>query len=81
MPAEARVRKSDPHRCPECAAAFEVSYFDDRSDARAELPMATAEATCPACGHARPVSLPAGAERTLLVELSDGVEADEGGGG
>jgi hypothetical protein len=29
----------------------------------------------------RSVSLPAGAERTLGVELIDGAEADEGGGG
>jgi DNA-directed RNA polymerase subunit RPC12/RpoP len=76
-----RARKSDPHRCPECDAAFEVSYFDDRTGERAHQPMTTAEAVCPACGHARPVSLPAGAERTLVVELTEGVEADEGGGG
>jgi hypothetical protein len=76
-----RARKSNPHRCPECDAAFEVSYFDDRTDDRAQLPMATAEAACPACGHARAVSLPAGAEHTLLVELREGVEPDEGGGG
>lgn len=76
-----RARKSDPHRCPECDAAFEVSYFDDRTGDRAELPMATTEAACPACGHTRSLSLPAGAEQTLRVELSEGVEADEGGGG
>jgi DNA-directed RNA polymerase subunit RPC12/RpoP len=81
LPAEARARKSNPHRCPECDAAFEVSYFDDRTGERAELPMTTAEAACPACGHARSLSLPAGAERTLQVELSEGAEADEGGGG
>jgi hypothetical protein len=79
--AEARVRKSDPHRCPACGAGFEVTYFDDRVGERALLPMTIARAACPACGHSRSISLPAGAERTLLVELSEGVEADEGGGG
>jgi DNA-directed RNA polymerase subunit RPC12/RpoP len=79
MPAT-RIRKSDPHRCPECGADFEVSYFDDRVGERAQLPLTTTEAACPACGYSRSVSLPAGAERTLQVELS-GAEADEGGGG
>ncbi len=78
---EPRVRKSDAHRCPACSAGFEVTYFDDRVGERALLPMTIARATCPACGHSRSVSLPAGAERTLRVELSEGVEADEGGGG
>ena len=61
--------------------AFEVTYFDDRTGDRAHLPLTTAEAACPACGHNRSVSLPAGAEQTLEVERSEGVEADEGGGG
>jgi len=78
---EARVRKSDPHRCPECDAAFEVSYLDDRVGDRAQQPMTVARAACPACGHARSIPLPAGAERTLQVERSEGLEADEGGGG
>jgi hypothetical protein len=43
--------------------------------------MTIAKAACPDCGHSRSVSLPAGAERTLVVERSEGVEADEGGGG
>lgn len=77
---EARARKSDPHRCAECGAAFAVTYFDDRVGERALLPMTIAKAACPACGHSRTVSLPAGSERTLQIELSDG-EADEGGGG
>lgn len=81
MPAEARARKSHPYRCPRCDAAFEVTYFDDRTGDRAHLPLTTAEAACPACGHTRSISLPAGAERTLEVERSEGVEADEGGGG
>ena len=76
-----RARKSDPHRCPECGAAFEISYFDDRVGERALLPMTIAKAACPACGRSRSVSLPAGAERTLEVELSEGSEADEGAGG
>jgi DNA-directed RNA polymerase subunit RPC12/RpoP len=79
--AEARARKSDPHRCPECGVGFEVTYFDDRVGERALLPMTIARAACPACGHRRSVSLPAGAERTLQVELSEGIEAEEGGGG
>jgi predicted RNA-binding Zn-ribbon protein involved in translation (DUF1610 family) len=78
---EARARKSDSHRCPECGAAFEITYFDDRVGERALLPMTIAKAACPDCGHSRSVSLPAGAERTLVVERSEGVEADEGGGG
>jgi len=78
---EARVRKSDSHRCPECGQGFEVTYFDDRVGERALLPMTIARAACPACGHSRSVSLPAGAERTLVVERSEGLEADEGGGG
>lgn len=78
---EARVRKSDPHRCPECDAVFEVSYLDDREGERALQPMTSTRAACPACGHARSISLPAGAERTLRVERSEGIEADEGGGG
>ena len=78
---EPRVRKSDAHRCPACSAGFEVTYFDDRVGERALLPMTIARAACPACGHSRSVSLPAGSERTLRVELSEGVEADEGGGG
>ena len=77
---EPRARKSDPHRCPACSAGFEVTYFDDRVGERALLPMTIARAACPACGHSRSVSLPAGAERTVLVELSEG-SADEGGGG
>jgi hypothetical protein len=77
----ARARKSEPHRCPACGAAFDVTYFDDRSGPRAQLPMITAEAACPDCGRTRSVALPAGSERTLAVEPLDGVEADEGEGG
>ncbi len=43
--------------------------------------MTIAKAACPACGHSRTISLPAGSERTLLIEPSEGPEADEGGGG
>lgn len=76
-----RSRKSDPHHCPSCGASFEVTYFDDRTGERALLPMASLDVPCPLCGRMRSVSLPAGAERTLGVELIDGAEADEGGGG
>lgn len=78
---EMRARKSEPHRCPECGAAFDVTYFDDRTGVRSHLPMTTTEAACPACGRTRSVALPAGAERTLAVELRDTSDADEGGGG
>ena len=81
MDTEARTRKSEPHRCPECGAAFQVTYFDDRTGVRAQLPITTSEAACPTCGRKRSVALPAGAERTLAVELQDGSDADEGGGG
>ena len=43
--------------------------------------MTIAKAACPSCGHSRTVSLPAGSERTLLIEPSEGPEPDEGGGG
>jgi hypothetical protein len=43
--------------------------------------MTTTQAACPACGRQRSIAVPAGAERTLAVELHDGAEADEGGGG
>jgi predicted RNA-binding Zn-ribbon protein involved in translation (DUF1610 family) len=76
-----RSRKSDPHRCPGCGASFEVTYLDDRTGERALLPMASLDVACPQCGRMRSVSLPAGAERTLEVELVEGPEPDEGGGG
>ena len=81
MPTDARARKSEPHRCPDCGAAFDVTYFDDRTGVRSQLPMTTTEAACPVCGRTRSVALPAGADSTLAVELRDGAEADEGGGG
>jgi hypothetical protein len=76
-----RARKSDPHHCPACGASFEVTYVDDRTGERALLPMAGVNVACPLCGRVRSVSVPAGAERTLEVELVEGLEADEGGGG
>jgi hypothetical protein len=75
-----RERKRNPHHCNDCGADFEVGYFDDRKGARAAAPPVLTEVPCPRCGKARSVSLPAGAERTLLVETVEG-EADEGGGG
>ena len=77
---EPRVRKRDTHRCPMCQAGFDVSYFDDRVGERSLLPVTIAKAVCPACGHGRTVSLPAGSERTMLVELRAEPEPDEGGG-
>ena len=76
-----RVRKSDPHRCPKCKAGFDITYFDDRIGERSLLPMTIAKAACPACGHSRTISLPAGSERTLQIEPREGADADEGGGG
>jgi predicted RNA-binding Zn-ribbon protein involved in translation (DUF1610 family) len=78
---QTRSRKSHPHRCPGCGARFEVTYFDDRTGERAQLPLASLDVSCPACGRMRSIALPAGTERTLEVELSDGSEADEGEGG
>jgi hypothetical protein len=79
--AATRRPKSDPHRCPACDASFEVTYFDDRTGERAHLPMASVDVACPACGRMRSLSLPAGAESTIRVDLIEGPEADEGGGG
>jgi hypothetical protein len=77
----ARERKRDPHHCAECGADFEVEYYDDRrAGPRAAAPPVLAEVACPRCGRPRSVSVPAGAERTLVVEEEEG-EADEGGGG
>lgn len=79
MPLE-RERKAEPHRCS-CGAHFEVLYLDDRQDERAALPAEEAEAACPACGQRKSLSLPAGASRTLRVELAADVLADEEGAG
>jgi hypothetical protein len=76
-----RERKRDPHRCAACEAAFEVLYFDDRGGERALLPPVTVDVACPQCGKKQGVALPAGSERTLLVELDLIGEADEGEGG
>jgi len=64
VPTDARARKSEPHRCPDCGAAFDVTYFDDRTGVRSQLPMTTTEAACPVCGRTRSVALPAGAAST-----------------
>lgn len=76
-----RERKVDPHHCGDCGAEFEVEYFDDRkAGPRAAAAPVLAVVPCPRCGRPRSVSVPAGAERTLVVELEEG-EPDEGGGG
>ena len=75
-----RERKRDPHHCVDCGADFEVAYYDDRTGERAALAPVIAQAPCPDCGKPATVSLPAGAERTLVVEPLEG-EAEEGGGG
>jgi hypothetical protein len=76
-----RERKRDPHHCADCGADFEVEYFDDRrAGERVALPPVLVDVSCPGCGKAKSLSLPAGAERTLVVELDEG-ETEEGGGG
>ena len=76
-----RVRKRNPHRCLGCTASFEVAYFDDRDDERAALPGLLVDVACPRCGRTKSVSLPAGADRTLEVEIDEAEDADEGAGG
>lgn len=78
---QVRERKRDPHRCLGCAASFEVAYFDDRADERAALPEVLVDVPCPGCGRTKSVSVPAGAERTLEVEIEDNEDAEEGAGG
>jgi hypothetical protein len=75
-----RERKRDPHHCADCGADFEVEYFDDRTGDRATAAPVLVDVPCPRCGKPRSVSLPAGSQRTLVVELDDG-ETEEGGGG
>jgi hypothetical protein len=74
-----RERKRDPHQCGACGVRFEVAYFDDRRGSRSAM-SSLVEVACPACGKPKSVTLPMGAENTLLVE-SDEAEPDEGGGG
>ncbi len=77
----ARDRKRDPHHCLGCGVAFDVSYYDDRVDDRVARPPLPYDVRCPRCGHAKSISLPFGAERTLVVEVDEVAEVDEGGGG
>ncbi|HEY7412031.1 MAG TPA: hypothetical protein VII13_14885 [Vicinamibacteria bacterium] len=79
MATPTRERRRDPHRCKACGTAFEVTYFDDRRDARSELPPVLADVPCPRCGKTKSVTVPAGAERTLVIE--PGGEVSETGGG
>jgi hypothetical protein len=76
-----RERKRDPHRCVDCEASFDVLYFDDRAGARALLPPVAVTVACPSCGKKKGVTLPAGADLTLVVELDEMGHVDEGGGG
>jgi hypothetical protein len=73
-----RDRKRDPHQCAACGVRFEVTYLDDRRGSREASGLV--EVPCPRCGKLRSVTLPVGAEKTLLVEINE-TEADEGGGG
>ena len=75
-----RDRKRDPYRCVGCGATFEACYFDDRKDDTRDSSHVEVEARCPRCGKAKSLSLPAGAERTLVIEAGT-APADEGGGG
>ena len=76
----ARERKRDPHRCPACESAFEVAYYDDRQDERADLPPAVIEVACPTCGRPKVASVPAGAEPTVMVEADELEHAEDGAG-
>ncbi len=76
----ARERKREPHHCADCEADFEVAYYDDRRvGERAAAPPVLTDVPCPRCRKPKNISVPAGAERTLAVDLVEG-EADEGGG-
>jgi DNA-directed RNA polymerase subunit RPC12/RpoP len=70
-------RRWEPHTCAGCLAHFEVGYREPRDDA----PLATAEIACPKCGKRKPVSVPKGTEKDLLVERDDDKEVDVGTGG
>ena len=77
MEPNVRERKRDPYTCAGCGARFDVSYFDDRQDSSPVLH----DVGCPRCAHAKSISLPQGAERTLLVELDETeMDAETGGG-
>jgi hypothetical protein len=77
-----RERKRSPHRC-DCGEAFEVCYFDDRRDPARDGDPVTVEVACPQCGRSKTLAVPAGSERTVVVEAapSDPEDVDEGGGG
>ncbi|HEY3119427.1 MAG TPA: hypothetical protein VGL15_02310 [Vicinamibacteria bacterium] len=77
-----RERKRAPHLCGACGSRFEVCYFDDRQDDMQEPTGSLIEVHCPHCGKPKTVSVPRGAERTVLIEpVDEDAEADEGGGG
>jgi hypothetical protein len=77
-----RERKRSPHRC-DCGEAFEVCYFDDRRDPSRDGDPVTVEVSCPHCGRAKTLAVPAGSERTVVVEAvpagHDDVDEGEGG--
>jgi len=78
-----RERKRSPHRC-DCGQAFDVCYFDDRRDPGRDGDHVTVDVVCPGCARSRTFSVPAGAERTVVVEPSESDHedlVDEGGGG
>ena len=77
MEATVRERKRDPYTCAGCGARFDVAYFDDRADS----PPSLQDVGCPSCGRLKSISLPQGAERTLLVELDEDGDVEDGGGG
>jgi hypothetical protein len=77
-----RERKRSPHRC-DCGQAFEVCYFDDRLDPSRDGDPVTIDIVCPGCSRSRTFSVPAGSDRTVVVEAESDHEdvVDEGGGG
>ncbi len=77
MATTVRERKVELHNCT-CGARLEVGYFDDRRDARAAAAPVLSDVACPECGKAKTLSLPAGAERTVLVEAVEPTDDGEG---
>lgn len=72
-----RERKVELHNCT-CGVRLEVAYFDDREGARAAATPVLSDVVCPECGKPKTLSLPAGAEKTVLVEAVEPSDDGEG---
>jgi hypothetical protein len=77
----ARERKRAPHLCAGCGSRYDVCYYDDRQDDMQEPTGSMIEVHCPHCSKPKTVSVPRGAERTVVIEPVEHEETDEGGGG